>query len=400
MHAIFQNQPLADRLCSGEEGTGSTYSPAHMTENHAMYSKCYQGNKGVIMPVELDNIIHPVFDQANFDCDGHVYDAIKPALRLASLFITEEKILGWWTSVVQSKLTLEQPAIIFPEHSSSPELYQQRLKATLSRDAKIDANSALAGVRNRFNSLAKGTTFRFLKGSEKDADVFSAHGKQWWKSHGNPTIGLADTFASYAEDLHIRNEEREIEILEYLDSVQRKGDLDVSTVIPRTKYTAQDVCFLFRLAQTLTHELAHAFFALPWGNSLPEPLFKHDDPEAEIGLSWEQSVFGALPTASEYFEASCHCCESSVTIEHWGARVDAKDAADTMPPNSKRHLILPMSWVRDWFLKSTWAVITAQGPDAMQHPQPVSVIYQQDKEWRPANVVDALTVARHMPRRQ
>ncbi|KAF2808712.1 uncharacterized protein BDZ99DRAFT_571608 [Mytilinidion resinicola] len=394
---MFRNQHLADQLCSEEQAT--SFNTARIDENHVLYSQCSNGNQDVIMPVELDNSIHPVFDQENFECEDHVYEAIKPALRLATLFITEEKMLCWWTSLVQSKLTLEQPAFILPDHPSSPEIYQQQIRVTLSRDARIDATSTLTGVRNRFNSLAKGTTFRFLTGSEKNSNAFSAHGRQWWKSHGNPIIGLSDTFRSYAEDLHIRTKEREIEILEYLDSVQRAGHEHFSEVMPRTKYSAQDLCVLFRLAQALVHEIAHAFYALPWGNSHPEPLFHYDEPESEMGLSWENSVFGALPTASESLAAHCHCCESSVTIEDWGARVDAKDAADSEPADPKRHLILPMSWVRDWFLKATWSTIAADGADFMQRPQPVSVIVEYEKFWRRANVIDAVTVAQHMPRR-
>jgi hypothetical protein len=42
-----------------------------------------------------------VFDKAHFECNGDIYDAIKPALRLATLFITEENMLGWWVSLIQ-----------------------------------------------------------------------------------------------------------------------------------------------------------------------------------------------------------------------------------------------------------------------------------------------------------
>lgn len=49
-----------------------------------------------ILPCNLDNDIHPIFARNNWPTKNFVYENWEPALRLASLFLTEGSVMGWW----------------------------------------------------------------------------------------------------------------------------------------------------------------------------------------------------------------------------------------------------------------------------------------------------------------
>lgn len=205
---------------------------------------------GACVPT-LSNDIHSIWDMGNFDLipvgviarteKDAFYEAFKPALRLASLWITCPEYQSFWRTMLRGRIqvaTGEEPTSIL------------RAK-TFGRKA----------LMQEFLEIAGNSHFRFV-----------------------PLIGqwaMTYTKGEITTDLH-------------------DDFYHLSASIFETATTSEQLRFLFFVAVNLVHELAHRVFQERWQTELPdeplppsEPVFQDIDvPHDELGVAWEQYMFG------------------------------------------------------------------------------------------------------------
>ncbi|KAF2128827.1 hypothetical protein P153DRAFT_376198 [Dothidotthia symphoricarpi CBS 119687] len=115
----------------------------------------------------------------------------------------------------------------------------------------------------------------------------------------------------------------------------------------------------FLFAVTILHEIVHAVGVMRRGH-LVEPCCRLQDPDIEWGYSWENFMFGGIINPQDRTRPGTHLLMRKI----WAGSKIA-DAA-----GGKEYCDVPMSYVAQWFCKSTWEIIEKSDPTAI--PLPVS----------------------------
>jgi hypothetical protein len=270
---------------------------------------------------DLDNPIHPIFQSRNFlGLSEAAYNNMKPAFRLASLFLTDDSAVGWWQSLISGKYTKDE---------GSGRQYIKVPHRPIA-DATAKARAALI-----LNTLANDIDFAFLPTGVNDG--------QWASTKDNVQLSLLRRLMdeSDVEDFVVR------ELLTLLAGRFR-------ILMESPNFDSLSTCHKLRtwlmLAVTLVHEITHAFlhlfkehFAYRWNcidiSSASSKEFFNEEPyipldanSNEAGFAWEHSVIGRVINSRAPAE-----CKLSL---RW----------DKGPKMG----IVPMDWVCRWFRKSSW----------------------------------------------
>ncbi|KAF2139696.1 uncharacterized protein K452DRAFT_360425 [Aplosporella prunicola CBS 121167] len=273
---------------------------------------------------DLDNAIHPLFAYERFtDTTIKEYEALTLALRLASLFLTEEALLQWYAHAAYGK-TVERPG------------QEPCLEDQMGPYSQQDLHAVSAALED----LASFVTFK-------------------WNS--NEGFSLASTTPIVAENAThptsrhhplFRTAAQDTTVLMRLNS-QWRAYVSGPCSGHSTASLAARLRFAFVLGTTLAHEATHAFGIMLRGDSL-EPLFRASDRAAEWGESWEAWVFGA-----RIFPAGKRLAPTPTLLGNaWITRADSRARGGYV------RAVVPMRWVAAWFRKETWAALALAAPPA------------------------------------
>ncbi|OCK85352.1 hypothetical protein K432DRAFT_377708 [Lepidopterella palustris CBS 459.81] len=330
-----------------------------------------------IQPPDLDNAIHPLFEYKRWvggktQHTEILYDRISPALRLATLFITKDLFLGWWSHL----------------HWGHRKTDKRTGKKYITDTDIEHTEKGRRKVKERFLKMAKSVTLHFFPvgwhpdhWGETHCDrqyiPYKLHYHYWPpvdRSQPCPVIGISDQYQNFF--LH---------------------DYDTATLGARVRT-------LFCLAETLVHEVAHAFYmhTHPWHQDQRDEPYHTlentlDISMPELGASWQNWAVGCqvrptynltggtsalLRQYTIYFRPGQHTlpmpygCPSFPGVHitpHFYAGLEHlwTRASDGEPDGTRVCFqVMPMKWVSGWFNKSEWRKLDAKTDEKDRFRQP------------------------------
>ncbi|KAI9656783.1 MAG: hypothetical protein M1821_003422 [Bathelium mastoideum] len=279
----------------------------------------------------LNNEILPMFRWENFnDCALDVYEQLKPALRLSSLFITHRASSAFWHTLFYGKrLPCEEMSTRYGRKCT-------RIKADVPWE-KTKADE----LYQHLESLSKQVHFHF--DLLKKASISPSY-----------TYGYCNIVQDYTNPLPADNGCQKARVCLHTDfytTAKRLSILDKRNVDP-----AMVLRFNFFLAVNITHEIAH-FVEL--GHNYPVRLgevFLNDDTWAECGAAFERKTFGGRihPISARI--------DSAYGLATYDWSVDSEDSAE-----QSIHWTIPMTYIANIQQASTWD--NAVGPTAFHIPR-------------------------------
>lgn len=277
---------------------------------------------------DLDNLIHPIFKPSNFrNTSPSLYRNLRHSLRFASNFLESEPMLEWFIRPIFGK----------------PLLDSATGKTFLSNPAKCALRKKVLTreVRRAFACLAHSIHFEFLDTSEFFASTTQEDQRPAHTGRCTPAFASKGSVR-----IRIRGQYRDYLSRDYA-----------------TAGFSDNLRFDFHLALTLVHEIAHAVGVMR-RDDLKEPnIDLGDPPKTEHGQSWEHFAIGGI--INPFDRISRHI--SFVTWRKWSNN------------RQKDYTTIPMSWIAQWFQKSTWRSIQKSGPKAVA-PPPVHLVLRFQKD--------------------
>lgn len=162
--------PTIDSLFSGDKTHVEFRKYQNFTGRISkhVYQELYQ--RGCIEvqglpPVDLKNAIHPIFSRQAFtDISDNEYERIRPAITLASRFITEDEYMGFWTHMCTGRSV---------DDDRAGKEYIGEWRVQVIEEASTDSKEALKQTQQTLLDLANNLTFFILdeEWSTKDLRV-------------------------------------------------------------------------------------------------------------------------------------------------------------------------------------------------------------------------------------
>ena len=295
-------------------------------------------NDASVLASDLDNPIHPLFRNSNFeygnefDSGDFIYEKMKQALRLASMFLQRDAVLEWFVVPL-----LGRPLQSLRADGKTKQTY---LSNPLANKSESQRSDLINEVRKALHCLSKCITFRFLE-NDPESKVYARTVVDKELPPHEHTSACTKLFTSkHAVRIEIRPQYMRMLLNEYDES-------------SRCKQFRLD----FNLAISIVHEICHAVGVMRRGN-LSEPYLRCDHPKAEFGQAWENSMFGAVMNPFDQDSDAI----GFVMRRIWSDNAVAKAAG------GKEWTAVPMSYIAQWFRKDTWDVIAERGPAAIPPP--------------------------------
>ena len=288
-------------------------------------------------PSNLTNAIHPLFDRACFDdTPDAIYDELMPALRLATLFLTQPICMQFWVTLAMGHRSNDA------EMSAKNGKQSQRIR----KHVELTAEKARVVIEH-IKGIGKSKLIHFR-----------------FNRHLQALSGSDDKGSAYAISLPICD-------YKGLDSEchNMKGSLVRSIIRLHADYyvaakklsqlkfqeVSQKLRFSFGFAVLLVHELAHSIEGihfskrdhqwLDWHSSqyYKEPYWL-DWHEAECGRAWEETMFGG----------HLQPINSRVDGSHGIGIADWPFGGSDEEPQSYRWWTVSMDYIENMFQMSTW----------------------------------------------
>ena len=259
---------------------------------------------------DLDNEILPLFARENWLLDGFVQDPdlvwskLKPALQMASLFLTVPQVAWAFAPITMGRLAKWEGECEFLEHDEKEMLRQH------DEDPEFLVRK-FEDIRQKFASLTGKIRFTFAtfgminrwNASDAQTDFTIPDDYNWEVESGGQIHGITfNPGEPYLSDLFVRGNPLELQACQHLYRVFIHGayaeflQQDTSTCTPvRTTRTA------FSLGVTLVHEVCHTLYCLERHPDISasavhedynEPHLFKDTSCAEIGSAIERRLFG------------------------------------------------------------------------------------------------------------
>ncbi|KAK4547208.1 hypothetical protein LTR36_001429 [Oleoguttula mirabilis] len=292
---------------------------------------------------DLANDVHPLFARENMQ--GFDYDAILPALRLASHFLTTECLSSYWWAVLWGPYTEnEDPDCLCKEYDMahySMRFEEDKLEPEEFADLQRDLRNLAKIVHYSVAELHACGRCARLEGVTIPADVLDPE-----RCYGEPseiTIGNA---------IHD-------ELMRVKQLADREGEATGMSEKLAERY--------LELAVSLVHETAHAAATARRGGFPPMPI--NDRKMAEDGYDWEESVFGGLPSI---------VLDGTMVLTEWPSpTLHASYAAKgglwfcgKITDPISRYWRIPGSWTRQLFQTAFWRdVVPVKGSAALRPPK-------------------------------
>jgi hypothetical protein len=290
---------------------------------------------------DLSNAIHAVFRRSNFKNISDVeYDALKPSLQFASLFLTTPELAGFPHAI----LVGGYKHVPHPDNEDLDEWsYQEKDSELSSRDLAM-YNLALSTFADMVVFIA-----------DEAEDIHCGLCKP------NPDIFLKDTHLQNGSIIHFSR--AEIEAHNHDEYGLYRGDFGIKW---RT----------FETAKILLHELTHAVSHARLGGLACIPFGSNK--VVETGYEWESYVFGGVICYSD-IRCSGH---ASLMIRDWPAAsvvrgyMHHKYAIDRLEEEPSRiemrWWMLPVlsEWFEQLFTTEFWMkTVPEQGAGALRVPR-------------------------------
>ncbi|KAF2871452.1 hypothetical protein BDV95DRAFT_606893 [Massariosphaeria phaeospora] len=261
-----------------------------------------------------DGIIHSIFRRSNWITDlpkmDMAYEAMRPALRVATEFLMHDEFMDWWVHVRFAELT---------DYSRKTYLENRSKKAGPEAKQQVKEELQAFADKVRFTWSTPAPPQGALAFHCPTIPILAWH------------IGdrkLAEGYANrYHQNPYIRS-------TIFLDMGWYHRILaDGPTV-------NQNLRCQMHLATTLLHELGHAWYS-QWQTERVEPFAYVSDLVPEMGFSLEIALFGALLEGADARMTSLLPLVSKRIEDRWPVPVDI-------------FTLVPMTWVQQWFQKRTW----------------------------------------------
>lgn len=303
--------------------------------------------------------VHPIFSRANWITDlphmDYIYQAMLPALRLATELIRCKRSSEWWLHVRHGKIVRQSHADSF-------------LASTISSGTDYAPNSLAA----EFCEFSKRVRFTWLAHSNMEDN----HAFSLGSIPGLLQLLGSNHVCKFQKKRYLKDPNPIIVLP--LQTLHRLLSLSTNSFTP-----CQNLRFQFLLAKTLIHELGHAWYTY-WHGPLvtygrrkrcQEPKVFESDIFPEMGFSLEWHIFGANLSTLDFGKNQCATVGPMV----------ATRPQDDFPIRSPALAFVPMSWVRMWFQEETWKRFEefyARGwlrsPTVDRHPQLYKIARYED----------------------
>ena len=317
------------RLTSKRKKLQHGFDPVQVIRKHAIHLP----KKSDLYRPTLDNAILPLFRWENFhDCASSVYEQLKPALRLSSLFLTHRASSTFWhTLAYGERLPCEETS---KKHG--------RDCFRIAKDVPWDEDKA-DYLLKYYDTLSGQIHFHF--DSLEDPTITPSY-----------TYGICAIIKGYQSALLTSSGTQKTRVCLHTDfytTAKRLSILDKRNVDP-----AMALRFNFFLAVNLTHEIAH-FFEL--AHNFPMRMgevFLNDNSWAESGCAFERKVFGGrIHPVSARID-----CAYGLAIYDWPLH-DEEDVKGDI------QWTIPMEYIAQIQQASTWENADTSDPAVFHIPR-------------------------------
>ena len=289
------------------------------------------------LPSNLSNDIHPLFDRSCFDdTPDAIYDQLIPALRLATLFLTEPVCMQFWVTLAMGRREVDHEMSArngkvsqrIPHHV---ELTAERAKTVIEHLKKIGKSNL---IHYRFNR-----GLQALDNTEANGSAYAV------------SIPICD-YQGIDTECHGTNGSIVRSVIrfhaDYYIVAKKLSQL-------RFQEESQKLRFSFGFAVLIVHELAHSIEGihfrerdhqwLDWQSSkyYKEPYWLNLN-ETECGRAWEEAMFGG----------QIQPINRKVDGSHGIAVADWPFGGKEQDPQSYRWWTVSMDWIEHMFQMSTW----------------------------------------------
>ncbi|KAF2495397.1 hypothetical protein BU16DRAFT_527265 [Lophium mytilinum] len=249
-------------------------------------------------------------------------------LRLATHLITQEELLGFWISLLALSVGPNDEYLKYYTTEASPDAKDKVLAVFREMTEKMHFTFGTTcadskemgpwGVTYDNAAAAKFTMATFSENLSRITKPFTIRNRK--NNYTTPLVAL-----------HFRYRE-----------VFSRNATEFAELPEGEKLKKQ-----FKIACTLVHETAHAFVKTARGKASPEPKVLKSDTVPEVGRSWESYLFSASPDI--FCEWNSNAAKTSVLVAR-----ENRAHADVLSQNIARTIYIPMPWIKQWFLESTW----------------------------------------------
>jgi len=375
--ANFESVGIACR--SKEEAATKT---EQILKQHGFYNAQYICN--------LDNPVHQILDKSNWmGVSDVVYKFIKPALRLVSLFLTDDRVIDWfihsmigiekWTADGKKYLVRNQIQDDPTERCLLRDQWLAKLKQL--QDYTIFRFSTLQGcvgametvqippsILTDKHSKAKDKTLKSFERRVLGGRVAKRHANQPMKKR---KIQLDLLKRRWEHPTFLRRSPHIIPLVrlsdEYMTYITKMSDLNERHKQRSDKEFLEFFNFQLMLAITIAHEIAHVAHktrlkskAINGTHSQESFLSLYeastpclqDQGRPEAGWSWERSIFGEVPNSVGM--RSCHSSSREAFDDGLFGWIQFR---------RKGHIgiLFPADFVVQWFTKEHWAPDRTRG---------------------------------------
>ncbi|KAK4931555.1 hypothetical protein LTR49_001943 [Elasticomyces elasticus] len=295
--------------------------------------------------IDLDNEVNTLFARERFS-DGIDYEALLPALRLATRLIRSEASLIFYHTIFHEKverrhypsgsgLEKERYEVVHPPESLTKK-QRERVKEELG---------ALANFVTYKHSLTDSRFLAVTRPADGDADLSGAC-KDACKGACKDFRGLPSTIL-FGGEL-------------YTDIV--------SNFRNHPGVTEKLVYDHIKFANVMCHELAHAAGIFRWGNDNHE-LTIGDNVMAESGFDWETAVWGGRLDLGRHGQSQSLTDWPNPSTAMTCLRTRSRISICGKPESAQRSWILPPGWLLQICHKSYWSqVVSRTGRAALEVP--------------------------------
>ncbi|KAL8783382.1 MAG: hypothetical protein Q9195_009410 [Heterodermia aff. obscurata] len=291
----------------------------------------------------LTNEIHPIFQRNAFDgCEDDVYEQLTPALRLASMYLTQPTCAQFWVTLAHGERLVDQKMTS----------RMGRLQHRITKDVKVSMDQATR-VTDYIKKIAGKYRVHFTF-----VQRMMAGGVKW--------AGVTQKVENFSCDAEWSpNQKRDPTDPDLLRIHTRlSSDWYVAAKkLSKLKFpdTAQLLRFNFGFAVLITHEICHAIELAhirtrpvwvpdsSWNADLQQEIghepFFHDNHLSELGYTWEKYIFGGkVWPINDRMD-----CLHGLCITDWPAR-----SSDIWDSSKIEYHTIPMTYIESLFQMKTW----------------------------------------------
>ena len=332
---------------NGPRGTKRKHEDEEVTQRHGFLAEDVIKSGAIQMPgarlPSLTNDIHPLFQRDAFDgCEDDVYDQLTPALRLASVFLTQPTCSQFWVT-----LALGQRVV---DHRMTARMGRLQHRIT----------------KNLENSVENATkVMEYIKGIAQEYRVHFTF-VQRMMADGVKWAGITQKVENFSCDVGWSPNQKNDPTHSDLLRIHTKLSSDwyvAAKKLSRLRFpdTAQLLRFNFGFAVLITHEICHAVELAhirtrpdfvpdsSWNPELQQEIghepFFHDNHIPELGYTWEQYIFGGkVWPINDRMD-----CLHGLCITDWPIT-----SSDIWDSSKVEYYTIPMTYIEPLFQMKTW----------------------------------------------